>query len=248
MVVHDFYSRRAKLLQAPGVEHPVRDGVDTLTFYPLGITPLRELQEIVGPLIQSASQVFAKNQSDVKQDIEQIRNQDEGGSGSITRTAVDAISVELAKFRSGEKAKALEQLISACFQDENRLVLGRLLMLSLKDEFPELHRDNPNGAVPKQEVDRFLSHLDVGLFSDMVYGFLKAHKEAFGPLGRRLASMMKARFEAALKEVASQDEGSGDDEGSEREAPQPRPEPTLVTSQTPEPQPQKAEVAEPASD
>ena len=167
-------------------------GEATWNFYPVSVGRVFELRETIKDLFTSMSALFASNKDDVGQEIEKITQ----AGGEIQRTNISAISVELAMLRDKQRKESIGAAIEALLSERNKIMLGRLLADSLREEFS---RDCPD-----DEIKSFMSELDLGTLVEFLMGFVEANAKVFGPLGERVRATVQSKLaELAPGSVAS---------------------------------------------
>lgn len=165
-------------------------------FYPVSVGRIFELRETIKDIFTAASALFASNKDDVAQEIENIT---QGKDNQIQRTNISAISVELATLRDKQRKDSIASAVEALLSERNKIMLGRLLADSLREEF---ERD-----VKEEEIKQFMDTLDLGTLVEFLMGFIEANAKVFGPLGERV----RATVQSKLAELAP---GSGASQGS----------------------------------
>lgn len=160
-------------------------------FYPNRIALLHELAEVSKPIATALGALFADQSRDTAS-AEKVMLQ---GDTTIKETTLQSISPELAAHRAKERDDALKALLDAVSDPRNRLLIGKLLMDSLRDEFP-FARDRHPG-----DVEEFLygdgkdyAGLDTPALSGMVQGWIKANAKVFGPAGEMVAAQLKGQL------------------------------------------------------
>lgn len=198
------------------VEHDVCGS--TLRFYPNRIGMLQDLSEISRPIATALAALFAERESGM---VEKVSSQ---GDTVIRESTYLAPSVEAVAHREQSRDAAIRSLIDAVADPRLRLTLGRLLMDSLREEFP-YHSDRP-----APEVEEFLygdkgsySGLDLPAMSAMILGWVKANARQFGKVGEQIAGEIAGRLAGA---------GLSPDRPIESPSTMPSPEPGS-TSKTP---------------
>jgi hypothetical protein len=142
-------------------------------FFAVSVELVFSLNRIGRPLM-AALAVFMRNRE--KDSTQIARNFGEGGAESPTtgeEHIFEAISPELAKVRHDQELSAVNSLVTAFDAKENRRVLARVIMNSMRNEgFPP----KPTEA----ELDEFLEIASPSAFIDMLLGVWHANKGLFG--------------------------------------------------------------------
>ena len=185
------------------VEHEVNG--NKLRFYPNRIGLLTELAEISKPIAHALATLFGDARGDATSVSERysdkprkdLKSGVETAESTVDKITVEAVSPEVADHRRKERDAAIDELLDGLTNERNRLLFGRLLMDSLRDEFP-YKKDRP-----APEVEEFLfgdgeqyQGLDAPQLVALVTGWLKANAKVFGSAGERVAGLVKGKLEA----------------------------------------------------
>lgn len=185
------------------VEHEVNGG--KLRFYPNRIGLLAELAEVSKPVAHALSALFGDGRNDTTSISESYKDKPkkdiksgvETAESVVDKITVEALSPEIAGYRRKERDTAIDELLDGLTNERNRLLFGRLLMDSLRDEF-SYKKDRP-----APEVEEFLfgdgekyEGLDTPMLVQMVTGWLKANAKVFGSVGEKMAGLVKGKLEA----------------------------------------------------
>ncbi len=209
------------------VEHAVCG--QALRFYPNRVGLLHDLAEVSKPVASAIAALFADRSTDAGFN-EKVSQQ---GDIIVKETTAQAASPEVLLLRAKERDGAIEALLTAVADPRNRLLLGRLLMDSLREEFPY------HGERPAIDVEEFLygdgkpdgyPGLDVPALTAAIGGWIKANAKQFGKVGEQIAAEIQGRFGGA---VASPSRPNVSPSGT------PSPEPGPI-SRTPSSQPSPA--------
>jgi hypothetical protein len=196
-------------------------------FYPNRIGLMQDLAEVSKPIATALAALFADKSGDAGM-IEKIMAE---GATTIKETTMQAASPEVLQLRARERDAAVGALLSAVADPRNRLTLGRLLMDSLRDEFP-YHADRPAA-----EVEEFLygssagdyGGLDVPAVAALIGGWIKANAKQFGKVGESVAAEIQGRFGGARvspsRPSASPSETPSPEPGSSSRIPSSEPSP-----------------------
>lgn len=185
-------------------------GDQDVDFYSLSFPVLFALKSAVGPISKVISGLFNRSRTDVGRFEEHSRDKD-GAPVKIIQQ--QPISPEMAKLRAEQQAKATQEAVEAIFGDQNRLLIGRILMDSMRG----ICKRKPE----TREIEDFLSDLDLGLVVEMLQGVVKANAEVFGPLVQgwvaQIQNLLRAQASSAfptLQKQTSKSESSEQDEPS----------------------------------
>ena len=176
------------------VEHEVCG--QKLRFYPNRVRLLHDLAEVSKPVASALAALFSDHSTDAGFN-EKISQQ---GDIIVKETTSQAASPEVLQLRSKERDGAISALLSAVSDPRNRLLLGRLLMDSLRDEFP-YHEERPT-----VDVEEFLygdgrpdgyPGLDLPALTSALGGWIKANAKQFGKVGEQMAAELAGRIGGA---------------------------------------------------
>jgi hypothetical protein len=201
-----------------------------LRFFPNRVGLLHELAEVSKPVASAMAALFADRSADVGS-TEKVMTQ---GDTIIRECSVQGASPEILKMRSQEREKAVNSLVDALSDPRNRLLVGRLLMDSLRDEFPY------SADRPPAEVEEFLygdrasyEGLDLPILSDLIGGWIKANARVFGKAGESVAALARERLGGAAaspsRPEASPSESQSPSDGSPSRTPSSPPSPSAST-------------------
>lgn len=185
-------------------------GEHTLRFYQNRIGLLADLAEVTKPIVGALTTLFDRAPSDTGCTTERYN---QGTQDAMERIIVDAITPEMAAFRATQKREAVQAIIDTFMGARQRLLLGRVLMDSLRDEFP--YKKDRTTA----EIEAFLygnaegyDGLETTTLIALVTGWAKANGNAFGKLfgdmGEKVVGLVRGKMDA-LRLVT--DPTSGDD-------------------------------------
>lgn len=185
------------------VEHEVNG--HKLRFYPNRIGLLTELAEISKPIAHALATLFGDERGDATSISESYKDKPrkdlktgiETAESVVDKITVEAVTAEVANHRRGERNQAIDELLDGLTNERNRILFGRLLMDSLRDDFP-YKKDRP-----PPEVEEFLfgdneeyTGLDAPILVEMVTGWLKANAKVFGSTGEKVVGLVKGKLSA----------------------------------------------------
>lgn len=205
------------------VEHEVNG--NTLRFYPNRIGLLTELAEISKPIAHAMATLMGENQDrasvskNQKQNPKRAKDGTESAEFSSDEIVIQAVSVELADHRRKERDGAIDELLDGLTNKRNRLMLGALLMDSLREEF-EFKKERPPA-----EIEEFLfgdgeeyQGIDMPILVEMVKGWLKANSKVFGAMGEQMGARVKAML-GALQNPSTSEGMTSPTDGSSSKTP-----------------------------
>jgi hypothetical protein len=205
-----------------GIEHEVNG--HTMRFYPNRIGLLTELAEISKPVAHALEVLMSDSRGDSTSVSEEHKEKPRKGKDgietadfSVNKITVEAVSPAVADHRRKERHDAIDQLLDGVTNQRTRLLFGKLLMDSMREEF-EYKKDRP---LP--EVEEFLfgdkegyEGLDTPILVQMVVGWLKANAKCFGSAGEKVVGLVKGRLEALQNLSASEPTASTTDGSSSK--------------------------------
>lgn len=159
---------------------------DTIRFYAIPTSVLFRLHGLAAPIVNALTTLFKDGTSDVGRTIQEYEGDSDSGAGS--RTEILPVSLEHAKYRDTAAREAVEALIGALTKDTTKLLIGDMVMSSMRDHFKR-----PKGGFPDPYILEFIdnSDLDVITLSHLLMGVLDASKGMLGPLGETAATMIR---------------------------------------------------------
>jgi len=171
-------------------------------FYPNRVGLLTEARDLAEPVAQAINTLFADQSKDTSSNVKRQHE----GDFFMEDIETKGISIEMAKHRQAERSKAISTILGTLADPRSLILLGKLFMDSLRDEF-EYKRERS-----VQEVEEFLygdggeyEGLDAPVLVEMFQGWMKANATTFGDTGESLVGLVKAKIEGL---VADSERGS----------------------------------------
>jgi hypothetical protein len=181
-----------------GVEHKVQDKV--LKFYPISVKTAFAVKGVAATLVRALSTILKKHETDCAQKTRLDKD------GKMQEVQSEAIDKSLAELRTKEREKALEEAIQALLNGDNSLVIGKMLVDSLRD-VPG--RDK----MTSDQIKAFVDDLPLPALVDMLVGLAKGNKAVFGPLVGKAEGLLKRGLAAVAgdeeKTTVSETTGEG---------------------------------------
>lgn len=172
-------------------------GNNTWNFYPVSVGRIFELRETIKDIFMAATALFSKNKDDVGQQIERIQQ----GESTIDRTNIDGLSPQMAEMCDKQKKQAVADAVESLLSERNKLMIGKLLADSLRDEFER----NPSDT----EINEFIGTLDLASLVEFLMGMAEANAKVFGPVGERIRDAIGSKLRLVVGESpANKDEAS----------------------------------------
>jgi hypothetical protein len=165
-------------------------------FYPNRMGLLTEARDLSGPIAKAINTLFADQSRDAGSNVKRQHD----GDFFMEDITTQSIDIEMAKHRLRERNEAIETILGTLADSRSMILLGRLFMDSLRDEF-EYVRDRP-----AREVGAFLygdedgeessyEGLDMPQLVELFRGWMKANATVFGEAGESLVGLVKAKIE-----------------------------------------------------
>ena len=191
---------------SPRFEEHAIDGV-TLRFYPVSVGLAFKLRDLAKPVAAAMAVLFADEKRDQGTVNRTIPSEFKNADGSVAMGSefiMEPSAPSVIEKRTDRRSKAVADAIDALTCDSSRLLLGEIIMDSLRDEFPRGSKDNP-------PVAEFMSQLSCTALPQLLLGVVKANKEVLGPLGEAAASawgqfgsLLKAKSEELTRRVSEE--------------------------------------------
>lgn len=190
-------------------------GGTVFRFYPNRMALLTEARDLSAPVAKAISVLFADESRDNASAVKRHRE----GEFYMEDIHTEALSEDMAKYRQGERDRAIESIMTTLADKRSLILLGRLFMDSLRDEFPY----KADRSV--QEVEEFLyghegddsdyQGLDAPMLVEMFRGWLAGNAKVFGDVGEKMVGLVQRRMEALqgdspLTEETQPDPTNGD--------------------------------------
>lgn len=212
------------------IEHDVAGTL--FRFYPNRMALLTEARDLSAPVAKAVSILFADESKDNDSAVKR-HHEGEFYMEDITTTA---ISQEMAQYRQTQRDGAIEQIMGTLADARSLILLGRLFMDSLRDDF-DYKRDRP-----AQDVEEFLyghegndeeyQGLDMPVLIELFAGWMKANAKVFGQAGEKMVGLVRGRLEQLQTESRSEttDSTSGKDSKTPSSSPlEPDSTPSILT-------------------
>jgi hypothetical protein len=172
-------------------------------FYPNRVGLLTEARDLAEPVAQAVNTLFADQTKDTASNVKRQHE----GDFFMEDIETKGISIEMAKHRQTERSKAISTILGTLADARSLILLGKLFMDSLRDEF-EYKRERS-----AQEVEEFLygdgeeyEGLDAPVLVEMFQGWMKANATTFGDTGESLVGLVKAKIEGLVADSAPSSE------------------------------------------
>jgi hypothetical protein len=173
------------------VEHDVNGKL--IKFFPNRYALLGDLAKISKPMASALTTIFMEEARETTATNKSMKDAEGMEMSEIT---VSAISPELAAHKSKERRDSIEALISSIEEPNNRILLGKLLMDSMRDEFQYKRDRTPKDVLAWLEGDETGEYhgIDLPVLTQLIGGWIKANSKVFGEQGEQLVGAMKDRL------------------------------------------------------
>lgn len=188
---------------------PCKIDEDTLLFYPVSISCMFTLKEIASPIARAFASLFQSEENDVGATDETVSTNNQ--TDFINRKIVEPVSMELARFRLDQKQRAIQDAIETLFSPINSLIVARIIMDSLRDDFDRDKTEEQKTA----EARDLLDTIDGAMFQQLLTGLYQGNKKVFGPLASMVAqskNLLKARMRGLNLVESDEDESQNQSE------------------------------------
>lgn len=184
------------------VEHKVAD--ETFRFYPNRMALLEQARDLSQPVAQAISILFA---DETKDNDSAVKRHHEGEfyMEDITTTA---ISTEMATYRQSQRDQAITTIMGSLADARSVILLGKLFMDSLRDEFPYKKERSAReveeflyGEEPGEDDEEGEGYegLDMPVLIQLFSGWMRANSKVFGDLGEKMVGLIRGRLEQQLQ-------------------------------------------------
>jgi hypothetical protein len=211
----------------------------TFRFYPNRIALLEELADVSKPIGHAVATLFGKGGDASNSTHETFRDKVrkdvksgiETADSAVDKITVSAPTPEVSEYHRKARDQAIDELIGAFTDKRNRILFGKLLMDSLREEFEFSKERDP------AEVEEFLfgdgteawQGLDLPMTVQLCTGWLAANAKVFGDVGEKVIALVRGRLELPLSPSPSEETPSTVD-GSSSKTPSSQPSEVDSTS------------------
>jgi len=144
-------------------------------FYPTRTVLVGKLRGFLKPIFKSIAVLTAESATDTSRNQTETKGTE--GEYQLT-TTLGALDPALAKMRAEQREGAIEALVDNLMHESSLRSLAMLILDSLRD----LQETKPTAA----EIDEFVENTTLPTLTQLLVGVIKANKEVFGPLGKRV--------------------------------------------------------------
>jgi len=173
-------------------------------FYPNRMALLTEARDLAEPVAQAINTLFADQSRDAGSAVKRHHE----GEFFMEDIQTQPLDIEMARHRVAERNAAIKTIMGTLADPRSLMLLGKLFMDSLRDEFPYCKDRDP------REVDEFLygeegddaeyTGLDAPVLVELFQGWMKANATTFGASGESLVGLVKAKIEGLVEDSNSE--------------------------------------------
>ncbi len=165
-------------------------------FYPNRMALLTQARDLAEPIAKAINLLFVDQTRDSKSNVKRTHE----GEFFLEDITTEGLSIDMAKHRIDERNQAISTIMNTLADERSLLLLGKLFMDSLRDDFP--YKKSRHAS----EVEEFLygeedgdddayEGLDTPVLIELFKGWMKANVLTFGEAGESLVGLVKAKIE-----------------------------------------------------
>jgi hypothetical protein len=161
-----------------------------LKFFPNSAICVLDLQSIIRPVAGALSILFQDRRHDRAQETNKFNDfRDKGEGDNLLGTSgenvkIQAIDPALVKLRTEQTERAINELCDLVATPENRTIVGKLLVDSLREEYEER-------PASKADADDLMVSVDTMTLVEMLRGLAEANKDLFAPFRKLVPKAIK---------------------------------------------------------
>jgi len=142
-------------------------------FWPVSVGQIFRLRALASDLAKNIAHLFA----DLSKDAKVIT---QGGQNKDYAVQNDPVSLDMAKYRDTQRSEAWGNIIEQVTAQETQAILAEIIMDSMREVFKD----------SKPTASEFAKQTPLPVMIEMVMGVAKANVDVFGPLGKRVTSVL----------------------------------------------------------
>jgi len=166
---------------------------ETFQFYPLSLGSNHKLKNLAKPLASAISMLMADTTKDTGRRWEEFANKEDAAEGGATlassKTHIEAITPELAKYRTDQKEKAVEKILDCLTDPALSETVAYIIMDSMRGVFPV--------ALNGHAFTDFKNKLTIQNTIALLKGVVQANASAFDPFLEPLKAAMQKSFQTS---------------------------------------------------
>jgi hypothetical protein len=165
-------------------------------FYPNRMALLTEARDLSGPIAKAINTLFVDQSRDASSTVKRQHE----GDFFMEDIQTEGLAIDMAKHRLVERNDAIETVLGTLADPRSILLLGKLFMDSLRDDFP-YSKDRKAADVEEflfgddDGDDAEYQGLDMPMLVELFRGWMKANATVFGEAGESLVGLVRAKIE-----------------------------------------------------
>lgn len=187
------WQKRFTFRDKRSIKHQV-NGQD-FRFYPNRMALLTQARDLAEPVAKAVNLLFADQSRDSKSNVKRTHE----GEFFLEDITTEGLDIEMAKHRMEERSEAISTIMGTLADQRSLLLLGKLFMDSLREEFP--YKKDRHAS----EVEEFLygeedgdedayEGLDTPVLIELFKGWMKANALTFGDVGEQVVGLVKSKL------------------------------------------------------
>ena len=158
------------------------------TFYPISIPMLFDLKSTMEPLMKALKTLFSGEVSGAGTKTEEETRDPLSQKVLAKVTHYGVPDINVLKLKAEQSDATMKLAIETVFGEQNRMLVGRVLADSLRDEF--------DGRPNDSQIREFVMDpaFDLTVLIAMLGGFFEVNARVFGPLAQRVKEQIKSRL------------------------------------------------------
>jgi len=154
---------------------------ESYVFYPCSLGAVARMATLIQKLSGHLATLLIDDSKD--RGVAEENYTDEGGT-FVNKRATSEASLELASLRTEQRRDAVQGAVDALLDPDHRISLGKLVMNSLREDFPR------GREIPADVAREFVESMDLPVFVEFLRGLAEANTKTFGDLGKRLRDFL----------------------------------------------------------
>lgn len=165
---------------------------EPVEFFPLSVGELFQIKDLLKPVARSLSVLLSNTDSD-RGSFSHSEFDPNAPTAKVFERSETPVSVEVARFRSEERAKAASDLIDAFTNRTNGKAVARIILDSMRTNRP----------VTDDAANDLFAALDIVTLRQLLVGVGKANADVLGPFQGRVEGILRTATPANGAEPTS---------------------------------------------
>ena len=199
------------------VDHKVNG--ETFRFYPNRMALLTQARDLAEPVAKAITTLFADQSRDAGSNVKRHHE----GEFFMEDIKTEGIDIDMAKHRVNERADAISTILGTMSDPRSLVLLGKLFMDSLRDEFPyqkeRSAREVEEFLYGEEGEDSEYEGLDMPVLVELFQGWMKANATTFGETGESLVGLVRAKIEGLVADSGQDSETTNPTSGEPSKTP-----------------------------